>query len=165
MSFQRSWRKCQGDLRIGYQHIAHDVDPKVQYAGLWVIGDALEIMCDPARPVLDEADDIATVRQDRRLAWLLAHCAAHRCGDPIDPIVSWPELEAMAHGALDALKDPGSDEHAIYQAYQELAHTVRILGASTTVVDTVTELWRQHIEGHGGETNHRSPPAAPEGRV
>lgn len=165
MSYQRSWRECKSHLRIGYGHIANYVDPKAQYAGFWVIGDALEIMCDPARPLLDEADDIAAVRQDRRLAWVLAHCAGHRFGDPIDPIVSWPELDAMAHSALDALKDPCSDEHAIYQAYRELAHAVRILGASTTVVDTVTELWRQHIEGHGAETNRKSPPAAPGGRV
>lgn len=138
------WQECQERLRVGYWHVGDHVDRRHQYAGLWAIGDALEIRCKLAPQVLTDPDEVAVLRQDTRVAWVLAYCAAHRAGDHIEPVVTWPDLDAVAGAALRTLRDPDSDAHALHGAYRAVARGVRGLGSSSAIADTVAELWRKH---------------------
>ncbi len=146
------WRDWQARTEVGYAQLAAHPDPAHQYAALWDVADGLELMCEHTTAALTDPAEVAVLWQDRKLAWQLAACAAHRAGDTdpssdpanTTPELAWPELEHAASTALRVLRDPTSDAAALHTAYAAVARAVRELGSSATVADRLARIWWQH---------------------
>ncbi len=154
---RRWWRIASERITTGYAQLAAHPDPAHQYAALWDVADALELMCEHTTAVLTDPAEVAVLWQDRKLAWQLAACAAHRAGDTdrsadpanTTPELAWPELEHAASTSLRALRDPAADAASLHAAYAAVARVVRELGSSATVADRLTRIWHDHVDLSG----------------